>query len=346
MNAYCRAAVAMPLLSLCLLGLRQTAAVAEEAKDAQPGVEAILKWLPEDTETLVVTSGTFKVPEMTEEGKGRMVPLAESLEAFACHPFGISPEGGKKLAGREVTLAVEGARKFSHPKSLGMWHYEGCHILILKEDLDDSWSKALAAGDAKVEKISGQDVYCFEIKQGIPPEDPWTYYFAQPKPNVLLGATNKDYLTETLRRMEKGRMEDGGKRALPDDLPEWKQVDRTARFWAIRHYANPPADEPIQSPHLLELVARGFTFSFNPAKEPDGSGSLKIRYLADNDATKNEAAKAAIERIWKSPAAHPLTATVEQSDPGTIEVTVKFPPDQAASFLFLLLYNLGHVVAV
>ena len=332
MSVSSRAAVAMPLLSLCLLGPRQTAAVAQEPKEAPPGIETVLKWLPEDTETLVVSNGAFQIPELREEQHKQ--PLAKALEGFLCYPFVMSSEGAKKLVGREVTLAVEGARKFRGPKSLGMWHYDGCHILVLKSDLDDSWSKALAAGAAKAKKISGHDVYSFEKKQGIPPEDVWTYYFAQPKPNVLLCATDRGYLTETLQRMKEG----GEKRALPDDLPLWKQVDRTARFWAIRHYAQPRAGEPIDLAQHLVLVATGFTFSFNPAKEPGSRDSLKIKYLA-----KNEAAKAAIDKLWNfDPAA--MTATVEQDAAETIEVTVKFPADQPSSFLLILLNNLGHVV--
>jgi hypothetical protein len=325
----------MPLLILCLLGPRQPAAAAQEGKDPLPGFEKVLEWLPEDTETLVVSNGPFQFAESSDKPT-KPLPLAKTLEGVVCYPFGMSPEGGKKLVGREATLAVEGARKFRGPKSLGMWHYEGCHILVLKSGLDDSWSKALAAGATKVQKISGHDVHCFEKKQGIPPEDPWTYYFVHPKPNVLLCATDSGYLTETLQRMDQG----GAKRALPDDLPEWKQVDRTARFWAIRHYTKPRAGEPIESPHHLELVASGFTFSFNPAKEPETADSLKIKYLTDN-----EAAKAAIEKLWNfDPTA--LSATVQQGAPGITEVTAKFAPDKPELFGFLLLANLGHVVAL
>jgi hypothetical protein len=60
----------------------------------------------------------------------------------------------------------------------------------------------------------------------------WTYFLAVPRPKVLLVANNRKYLQEVLERMAQKKVP----RALPDQLPEWRFLDASARFWGLRHY--------------------------------------------------------------------------------------------------------------
>jgi hypothetical protein len=327
------ATAAILAMSLCVL-VRPPTGFAADADKSELELDTILTWLPEDTETLIVGNGPGKFGELSEER--RKLPLAESLVRLIYYPFAVSPEAAKHLVGRKIKLAVEGARKFRHPKSLGAWHYEGCHILALESDLDESWSDALAAGANRTERVSGHDVYVFEKKLGIPEEDEWTYYFVQPKPNVVLCGTDRDFVKETLRRMSA----EVTKRALPDELPEWKQIDRSACFWAIRRYSKPLPGEPLHSSHGFELVASGFTVTYDPAKGAKTSDSLTLRYLSERKELIEP-----ISRLWNfSPTA--LTVTVEHVAPGIIEVSPEFEPDDSAEFLFRLLANLGHEINV
>ena len=56
-------------------------------------------------------------------------------------------------------------------------------------------------------------------------------YFVLLKANTLLCASSDRYLKSVLRRAD----EVPASRTLPDDLPEWKQVDFDAPMWMLRH---------------------------------------------------------------------------------------------------------------
>jgi hypothetical protein len=304
--------------------------------ESPPTIQTILDWLPADTETLVVCNGPFQLEESNDEDR-KALPLAKYLEGFSYLPLGTPRDGIKKLAGQEVAIAVEGARNFRGPKQLGMCLYDGCHVLVFRRDLGtagDSLRKALGSGAIKVKKIAGHDVFCFEEKWE---QDLWKFFFAQPKPNVLLCATDQGYLTEMLQRMDQG----GKKRALPDSLPEWKHVDMNARFWAIRHYGKPREIEHADSPLSIDPKAVGLTFSFTPGKKPGGKDSPRIKYLSANENAEKIATKA--WTYFDQPKWRP---TVQKSGPGVVEITVSFDQEQSPEFLFLLLFHLGHGIAV
>src|SRR5262249_21712866 len=102
-------------------------------------------------------------------------------------------------------------------------------------------------GAPKQLEMVGQRVAIFTEKLE---EDEWTYYVCHPRPNILIWATSQPYLKEVLERIEKP-----GPRALPDNLPEWKQVDTTAPIWAIRHYTNDYSASDPSSPSREKAAA-------------------------------------------------------------------------------------------
>jgi len=122
--------------------------------------------------------------------------------------------------------------------------------------------------------MGGQKVAVFTVKAE---RGEWTFLIAQPKPCLLVCATDKAYLEETLKRVN-GQ---AGKRALPDDLQEWKQVDAEASVWAVRHYCKETAEKDHSSP----LKAR-YLFAFDPDAagvvlwyNADSDKSVRVRYL-------------------------------------------------------------------
>jgi hypothetical protein len=61
-----------------------------------------------------------------------------------------------------------------------------------------------------------------------------------------------------------------GPRALPASLPEWKYVDRSQPFWAVRHFDNSRADVDPTNPHnggvgTEQIEASGLVVEFQPS---------------------------------------------------------------------------------
>jgi hypothetical protein len=303
----------------------------ESSKKATlPTAMQIVDWLPPDTETLFVVNGPFQMQAEGEEMR-RAANLARLLERLSCSPLGVR-KGAliKELAGQEVALAVEGARHFRHASGLGMSRYEGCQVIVFQRDLGaagDSLKKALASASKTTQEIAGHEVFSLEEKFE---KDVWTFFFTQPLPNVLVCATDQGFLGEVLARMDRPE----GKRALPKDLPEWKHVDTTARFWAIRHF-------DLDSPLAIDPEGVGLVFTFNPGEGPEEKVSATVKYLTD----ENDLGK--IAKAWTYVGEAKLTPKVKQLAPGVVEITAHLRDERdAGRFFFVLLFHLGHGIAV
>lgn len=60
-------------------------------------------------------------------------------------------------------------------------------------------------------------------------------WLALPRPDMLVTASRRSFLDLILKRMSP----ETSRQALPDELPEWKEVNRAAPFWGLRHYTDP-----------------------------------------------------------------------------------------------------------
>ena len=247
-----------------------------------------LSWLPADTETLTVANGPFVIPQSKnaeEETKSRLLSLKEIKETFESLPLGlVGLQQGvleKKLKGREVAFAMEGARSFRSPSGLGEMTYEGCDIVVFAHDvtsLGEAFMEESKGVATKFEEVEGQRVAVFEEKME---EDIWTTMVAFPKGNVLVVATNRDYLRGVLARMGGA----GGPRALPDGLPEWKYVNMNDHAWGMRHYDKKQAEMDPSSPiggkksaSFPDDKAIGVVFNFD-AKQ---GRTATITYLSES----------------------------------------------------------------
>jgi hypothetical protein len=172
----------------------------------------------------------------------------------------------KALKDRVVSFAVEGSRRFRPPTGLGGMLYEGCAIAVLGSatTLDrDSFMKSAASSATRFEEIAGVRTAVFEERLE---EDVWMIFVAFPRSNIVLAATNEDYLRTVLERMGGNT----GPRALPEALPEWKYVNTRAPLWGLRHYQTLEAGLDPTSPfsgqsEFGDDLAAGLTFSFEPA---------------------------------------------------------------------------------
>jgi len=160
----------------------------------------------------------------------------------------------------------------------------------------------------------------------------WTVYVTQPRPNLLISATHRGYLVDLLERMDK----QGGQRALPESLPEWKHLDTIARIWGVRHYDMKDAEFDPTSPlgdwAIRDHRAVGLAFAYHPQKHEATVG----HYSGSKDAER------AFSKFWKLQ----TRPEIREVGQGAVELsaTVKFSRSDSdeADFLFHLSAALGH----
>jgi hypothetical protein len=295
--------------------------------------EQFVEWLPEDTETLVVTPKPPVIPHNKEKTQG--LNSSEVLPFLPALGFGVI-DAETELAGLKCLCMVEGSRCFTRPKDLGMSPYQGAHIMQFDPASVDTVRKAFETCAKKADKVielMSHRVAVFNKKQE---SDEWTYYLTQPQPGVLICATHKGYLEEMLKRIGSKPK----KRAFPEDLPEWKCVDVKATVWAIRHYREEFAKNDPTSP--LTGKAGGKEGNDNSAigtvfwYTPDTSNVAQIRYLSDS----KDAEKIALES-WSQGDIKPK---VKRAEKGIVEMTVDLSKDTDGIFVLVVLLQLGHAI--
>ena len=240
--------------SLTLLAQGRSALWAAEAplEGLPADVERLVKWLPEDTETLVVArTAVLTRPDpmwLKRWSDVGMISVTESLSVAEGGPL-------ESILGRRVELAVRGARNFDGVTSFGGLRSEGCAIFTLATNLDAggrALARSLRKHAASIRSVAGRDVYVFPsavLKEPWTKPAPWEgAFFVVLDPRTLLYATSDRYLAEVLGHID----HPGNHRALPDSLPEWKHVNFAAPSWIVRHY---PREDPTT--HAIGMTAAG-----------------------------------------------------------------------------------------
>ena len=138
------------------------------------------------------------------------------------------------------------------------------------------------------------------------------------------------------------------RRALPDELPEWRQVDTHAKFWSVRHYDPADAVRDPSSPlagkqraaNWPDAQAVGIVFEFDPGR----FARAQVRYLSQNE----NALKLFYDEMTSASApGQDFKPKIHQKEPGVIEMQVLLEDrDQTAMFLFVLWTLFGHAIYV
>jgi hypothetical protein len=77
------------------------------------------------------------------------------------------PNAIKSVKGLTVAFVLEGARGFRSPKGLGLIPYDGCHLIVFKDDLKtakDRFIDALKSDNPGEEQIAGHKTYVIKDK--------------------------------------------------------------------------------------------------------------------------------------------------------------------------------------
>lgn len=317
--------------------------VAQEQPIAAGSIDEVLWWLPENTETVSVVRGPFKVPRISA-APATATPNEEVASALMGINLGLlnSVHRGtlyKSIVESNVKVSVSGSRKFQSPTGLGGMLFEGCDITVFDAGMVPSRSIMISRMTPlakRVLTIEGHRILMFEQRME---EDVWKIYVAFPAPNVLLCGTNVDFLTQVLKRMH----QKGDERALPEDLPEWKQVNTDARFWSVRHYQR--SDTPLDP--TSPLSGEDLPASWSDAEaivivldfDPERSASVNVKYLSRN--------KNALElfKVYHTKIGQGFTPIIRLREPGVVEMSVPFDNDDRGGIsLLVLLTILGHSI--
>jgi hypothetical protein len=277
-------------------------AFAENGKGSAipPDLQKLLKWLPEDTETLI-GARTFSLPKQTKMGTDE--PFQPFLQAGALGGlYAMEEKYLKPLASQKIRVALWGAKHFEVVSKFGSYRSEDCAVIVFENDLPEAarqWTVVLRQGAKEIRKLAGREVFVFPsttVMQSIYQAQPWQgTYIVLLKPNTVLCASSDRYLEEVLNRMDAPRVG----RALPDVLPEWKQVDPAAPAWMLRHF--PEVND--------RRLAVGVTWTL-------ARRQVRVVYLPVDPAS--EKAERAARRLWTRGEHH---ANIERPPSGDVVIS-------------------------
>jgi hypothetical protein len=264
-----------------------------QRRAATRDIDELLSWLPLDTESVIVARGPYPQREAdidrqppananvaTESrvvnGKTRNVlvyvdrqtaqelglvhdpskdgpTLQRDTIETAVHAFSeLGPAYTEEIVGQPIKATVAAARRFGALTGIpGGTPYEGCHIIVFEDAFREG---PIAEELSNVDRLKIGQVDVMVLHTGWEDEKV-VFYFAHPRPNVLVAATDLDFLTTTLTRISRP----GPSRALPPDLPEWNQVNVQSAVWGVRHIQNASRTERA----ARNAVDCGLTFSFD-----------------------------------------------------------------------------------
>jgi len=240
-------------------------------------INSVLCWLSADTQSLLVTNGPFKLPNAADITDEQMPhrKAAESIPLLAVLPAAemSSQKFYPTIAGRRIHLAVEALGQYPQGRDPNILS-RGLFIVCFEKDED--WDKVVIALSKRASSTSlyqRLEVFAFSEPSDFSRPDRSeriNMYVCSPKPELLMISASLSELHNALDRM---REHATTQIALPKTLPEWKYVDETAQFWAIRH-----CEKQSDDPTLLPPDAIGIGVVYRRSDD-----IVEITYLSTDD---------------------------------------------------------------
>jgi len=210
--------------------------------------------------------------------------MGEALQSTLVFNLVVMRNGriAKRLAGEMVEVALGGARRFRPPveaDSGEVSRYEGCALIRFARDLGkngDAMMKDAAREALRTERIVETEVFLLPGRENSNDEP---MLLARLQPDLVVVATNREYLVEVLERRN-GKQ---GPRALPYDLPEWGFISPQAGYWALRHLGAGCSDAD-ESPcgtigqYVKDVETFGLAFQASSAR----NSVTTLYYLSEN----------------------------------------------------------------
>jgi hypothetical protein len=292
-------------------------------------IDRILKWLPGDTETLVVAQEAFVLPKVDEP-----ISTPDATWAARGYVLGIlfAASGSKvpdALGGKTLRFAAIAARKFRNHEPmpdgnalpLGMIAFDGCGFYAFAGPIGDipvtGGQPSVVMGQPVQLTVGAQDD---RARYREPQGD--EHLSALVEPDLLVVCNNREFFSTVIARRSIPVTE----RALPAALPEWAHVDRTAAVWGLSHFAN--------TLHLRWLGGADGTGNTLQIQAPPGA--VRGRWLTNSGQNPWEAIGDSGD--FKGQAS---TRTIS---PGVFELTTPNNSLTGSYVVFVLMAYLGFVV--
>ena len=292
--------------------------------------DSILSWFPADTETVLVAQQPFmiKAPD-----QNRIPTPLEMAQAYAGTALSSAERGSflRSLTGHTIRLAVVGAKHFgeSNPNSdsdrdgLGMIPHQGCAVYALTEPLP-----ATIIARPPDDSITGRRVWTSKGSKD-DGQGNEMHFVSLLRPDLMLACNHREFFHEVVSRMDSPPHP---RIALPESLPEWKHLDRTAPVWALSHYSQTGGLLAAALPGVGDSGATGITAEFGGATAP-----ARARMLAARDPWKELVTNPAFGGAFKS----------GEASPGIWEVSVTGTTPQSGMIAVLMLMDaVGFIVAM
>jgi hypothetical protein len=295
-------------------------------------IEELLWWLPPDTETV----------EVTQTPTNPRGPLFEAMKLargeFAGGDTSWAGSLAEHLKGTRINATVDGSRRFAPPSGFGEMLYEGATIIRFAKPLAETGRQLtadLTTRAAKVDQFDGLQMLEFRDKIE---SDTWRFWITIPRADVLVIATNRAYVEELVRR----RGARTGRRAFPEDLPEWQSIDVTAPFWALRHYRRDAPDDSTSPFGPTNMLAGFDTGAIGVTAHVKADGRTIVAHYLSSGATAEQIAR----RIWHHPG-DGVSPEFRRVGGDVVEIRfVAQDEEQLSMFFFHLMAALGHAVYV
>jgi hypothetical protein len=234
---------------------------AGESHGLPEDVLQVLRWLPEDTESITLARGPLQdgalrdfrddlplFPQLAATGDSpahgvvaaapnpTQQPLPDfrqELLAASAGLFGVSGKAFiRNINDHKVCFVVGAARRLGRPVIGRASTYEGGQIIVFRDAIPDVGVQARAQ-----ERLSMVRIECSGVVR-LDTEERWgekndkvTVYYAKPKTSILIAATDVRFLETMLQRIAQPPVS----RTPVLDFPEWKYVDVQAPVWGVRH---------------------------------------------------------------------------------------------------------------
>jgi hypothetical protein len=295
-----------------MVGLALITGLSLKLQATNSEIDQAIRLMPIDTETLFVC----KTSEV------RLEPRPTGTLSMSSFPIGLPESGFKHLKELPVRYIIHGARKFKYPKGIGVGPFEGATVVSMAPKELKASSSFLKHSKLRRKEVKGQEVYAFTEKSI--ENYAVTYQFCLVKGNLII-STDSNFMSTILERMKAKPID----RALPDTLEEWKYIDRTSGFYALRHINHSTrltkAGMDMHDEHL-----RGMSVSATSKK------GLRIVSISDNPNGFKIA-----KSVWSD---GELKSVATSLTPTATEIAVS--QDEMGKALFYVLLGLGYVIFV
>lgn len=273
--------------------------------------EALLNWIPVDTELVIFDTKSSKDP--VADGQEQMSLFGDLILPTAKRDPNkptLVEERQKKTNSIFAEVAnvscFHAARTFKVPKGgfIGIGFSDCADIMVLPEVSKTVSQKVIEQLRPQCERrqaVEGVEVLCFD-------KTPWSFglsgfgdkkFVCTPYEGIIIASTDLGYLREVLLRLRSQPND----RALPAENPEWKLVDTTAKTWAVRHFDK--SYVPFDNTGMYDIVTTKFADRKNPEEVTEDVGqeigftfSKKDSILTIHQLSTNPKTLAGLAKTW------------------------------------------------